>query len=59
MDLIRDFGGSVRWDIQVDENFKENSIEYTPPSPVVIRANSIDFAMSLVQRGRELVKKYP
>ena len=31
----------VRWDIQVDAGFKENSVEYSHASGVVIRANSI------------------
>ena len=49
---------TVRWDIQVSADTEGNTIEYTPGSPVVIRANSIGFALSLVQRGRELVEKY-
>ena len=46
------------WDIRVDPAFQENTIEYKPGHHVVIRANSIDFAMSLVARGRELVAEY-
>lgn len=49
---------TVRWDIQVSADTEGNTIEYKPGSPVVIRANSIGFALSLVQRGRELVEKY-
>lgn len=48
-----------RWDILVDKSIKENTIEYKPGDPVVIRANDIDFVMGLVQRGRELIAKYP
>ena len=48
-----------RWDILVDKSIKENTIEYKPWDSVVIRANDIGFAMSLVQRGRELIAKYP
>lgn len=48
-----------RWDILVDKSIKENTVEYKPGEPVVIRANDIGFAMSLVQRGRELIAKYP
>lgn len=49
---------TVQWDIQVSADTKGNTVEYKPGSPVVIRANSISYAMSLVQRGRELVEKY-
>ena len=49
---------AVQWDIQVSADTKRNTVEYKPGSPVVIRANSIGFALSLVQRGRELVEKY-
>lgn len=47
-----------QWDIQVNEDIKENTIEYKPGNHVVIRANSIDFALSLVNRGRDLIAKY-
>jgi len=47
-----------QWDIQVNESIKENTIEYKPGNHVVIRANSIDFALSLVNRGRDLIAKY-
>ena len=46
------------WDIRVDSAFQENTVEYKPGHHVVIRANSIDFALSLVARGRELMAKY-
>ena len=49
----------VRWDIQVDAGFKENSVEYSHASGVVIRANSIESALGLVARGREVAEKYP
>ncbi len=48
-----------RWDILVDKSIKENTIEYKLGDPVVICANDIDFVMGLVQRGRELIAKYP
>lgn len=47
-----------RWEILVDKSFQENTIKYKPGDSVVIRANDIGFAMSLVQRGRELIAKY-
>lgn len=50
---------SERWDIRVDPEIKGNSIEYSHAAGVVIRANSIDMALSLVVRGRELQEKYP
>lgn len=65
MDFIEDMEGKAAqarsevWDIQVDSAFQENTIEYTPNHHVVIRANSIKFALSLISRGRELVEKYP
>ena len=46
------------WDIHVDAGITENSVEYKPNHHVIIRANSIDYALSLVQRGRELMAKY-
>lgn len=46
------------WDIRVDADFKENTVECKPNHHVVIRANSIDFALSLVNRGHELIEKY-
>ena len=46
------------WDIRVDPSFQENTVEYKPSHHVVIRATSIDFALSLVQRGRDLMAKY-
>ncbi len=46
------------WDIHVDSSIKENTVECKPGCHVVIRVNSIDFALSLISRGRELLEKY-
>lgn len=56
---MMDTANQARWDILVDKSIKENTIEYKPGDPVVIRANDLGFALSLVQRGRELIAKYP
>ncbi len=58
MDNTKKNANPEQWDIQVNESIKENTIEYKPGNHVVIRANSIDFALSLVNRGRELIAKY-
>lgn len=58
MDILQNRANPERWDILVDVSIKENTVEYKPGNHVVIRANSIDYALSLVDRGRELVKKY-
>ena len=50
---------AVRWDIQVNADFQENSVEYNHAFGVVIRANCIEFALGLIARGRELVEEYP
>lgn len=46
------------WDIQVSADISENTIEYKPNNHVLIRASTIDYALSLVNRGRELIAKY-
>ena len=53
MQTKADRAKAVQWDIQVSADTEGNTIEYTPGSPVMIRANSIGFTLSLVQRGRE------
>lgn len=50
---------SVHWDIQVDASIDKPFVEYIPGKGIVIRANSIDIALALVNRGRELAEKYP
>lgn len=49
----------VRWDIQVNPDVTENSLEYNHAKGVVIRAKSIDIATIYVLRARELIEKYP
>lgn len=65
MDFIENMEGKAArtrsevWDIQVNSAFQGNTVEYKPNHHVVIRANSIEFALSLISRGRELIEKYP
>ena len=60
-DFAKEKAGQAKaefWDIQVSADITENTIEYMPENHVLIRANSIDYALSLVNRGRELIAKY-